>query len=152
MVFISPYHNTETKQMGYTLVEQTVSAQVHCDIRRRVGLDPKSVDVAEKALPHTIYGVHIINDEDQSVVGMGRLIGDGYLFLQVVDIGVLPEHQKKGLGKRIMKALMDWIDKNTTRDCYVSLFAVSKAYLLYESFGFVLSMPKSQGMIYARPL
>ncbi|KAG1074761.1 hypothetical protein G6F42_025680 [Rhizopus arrhizus] len=68
---------------------------------------------------------------------MGRIIGDGYLFLQIVDVAVLPEHQKKGLGKIIMRALVDWIDKNTTKDCYVSLFAVGKAYLLYESFGFV---------------
>ncbi|KAL0141082.1 acyl-CoA N-acyltransferase [Mucor lusitanicus] len=137
--------------MGYTLLEQTASPKVHCELRKRAGLTPKSVEVAEKALPDTIYGVSIINDEDQSVVGMGRLIGDGHLFLQVVDIAVLPEHQKKGLGKLIMKALMNWIDKNTTCDCYVSLFAVQKACLLYESFGFVHSMPRSKGMVYARP-
>ncbi|KAL9551391.1 hypothetical protein PS6_005034 [Mucor atramentarius] len=126
------------------------SAKVHCDIRRRAGLTPKSIEVAEKALPLSVYGVSIILDEDQSVVGMGRLIGDGHLFLQVVDIGVLPEHQKKGLGKLIMKALINWIDKNTTRDCYVSLLADGDAHLLYEKFGFVSSMPKSQGMYYAR--
>ncbi|KAF1804300.1 acyl-CoA N-acyltransferase [Mucor lusitanicus] len=136
--------------MGYTVLEEPPSAKVHCDIRKRAGLTPKSIEVAEKALPLTLYGVSIIHDEDQSVVGMGRLIGDGHLFLQVVDIGVLPEHQKKGLGKLIMKALVDWIDKNTTRDCYVSLLADGDAHLLYQKFGFVPSMPKSQGMIYAR--
>ncbi|KAL9541942.1 hypothetical protein MBANPS3_008857 [Mucor bainieri] len=125
--------------MGYTLLEQTASPKVHCDIRRRTGLTPKSVEAAEKALPHTIYGVSIINDEDQSVIGMGRLVGDGHLFLQVVDIGVLPEHQKKGLGRRIMEALMDWIDKNTTRDCHVNLLAVGDAHLLYQKFGFIPS-------------
>ncbi|KAK4520042.1 uncharacterized protein ATC70_008170 [Mucor velutinosus] len=83
---------------------------------------PKSVEVAEKALPHTMYGVRVINDEVQSVIGIGKPIGDGHLFFQVVDIGVLPEHQKKGLGKLIMKALMDWINKNMPRDCYFSLF------------------------------
>lgn len=138
--------------MGYTLLKHTPSAKVHCHIRRRAGLTPKKVEIAEKALPHSIYGVSIINDEDQSIVGMGRIIGDGYLFLQIVDVAVLPEHQNKGLGKIIMKALVGWIDKNTTKDCYVSLFAVGKAYLLYESFGFVSSMPRSQGMIYARPV
>ena len=37
--------------------------------------------------------------ESQPVIAMGRLIGDGALFLQVVDIAVRPGHQHKGLGK-----------------------------------------------------
>lgn len=131
-------------------MEQSPSAEVLCDIRKRSGLTPKSIEVVEKGLPLTTFGVSIINDEDQSVVGMGRLVGDGHMFLQVVDIGVLPEHQKKGLGKLIVKTLVDWIEKNTTRDCYVSLLADGDAHLLYQKFGFVASMPASHGMYYLR--
>ena len=37
--------------------------------------------------------------ESQPVIAIGCLIGDGALFLQVVDIAVHPAHQRKGLGK-----------------------------------------------------
>ena len=35
---------------------------------------------------------------------MGRVIGDGGLFFQVVDIAVEPAHQGRGLGKAIVAA------------------------------------------------
>ena len=42
-------------------------------------------------------------------IGMGRVIGDGGTAFQITDIAVLPEHQGKGLGKRIMAALVAWL-------------------------------------------
>ena len=48
---------------------------------------------------------------DGDTIGMGRIIGDGGCFFRVVDIAVLPEHQGKGLGKRIMKALTDHLSE-----------------------------------------
>ena len=39
---------------------------------------------------------------------MGRMVvGDGALFLRVVDIAAPPDWQRRGLGRRIMAALMD---------------------------------------------
>lgn len=40
---------------------------------------------------------------------MGRLIDDGALFLQVVDIAIHPAHQHKGLGKQIIQKLVEYI-------------------------------------------
>ena len=37
--------------------------------------------------------------ESRPVIAIGCPIGDGALFLQVVDIAVHPAHQRKGLGK-----------------------------------------------------
>ncbi|MBL1410020.1 GNAT family N-acetyltransferase [Sphingobacterium sp. C459-1T] len=41
-------------------------------------------------------------DNKEEVVGMGRLVGDGGCHCQIVDVCVLPEHEKKDLGKLIM--------------------------------------------------
>lgn len=40
---------------------------------------------------------------------MGRLIGDGGCFCQLVDICNLPDFQGKGLGQLIMKNLVSYV-------------------------------------------
>ena len=73
--------------------------------------------------------------EGQHPVAMGRLIGDGSLFLQLCDVAVHPDHQGKGLGKRIMKALTDYVDEKAPQ-AYVSLVAEPIAQGLYPKYGF----------------
>lgn len=132
--------------MEYIIVNEVPSANIYCELRKKSGLSEKSIESVKLSLPNTIYGVSIM--KDKTTVGMGRIIGDGYCFLQIVDIAVLPEHQKKGLGKLIMNYLMEFIKKNTNNDCYISLIADGSAKYLYEKFGFMTTYPKSIGMYY----
>ena len=39
-------------------------------------------------------------------VAMGRLIGDGGWYFHVVDMAVLPEHQRRGLGSAVRDYLL----------------------------------------------
>ena len=83
---------------------------------------------------------------DELVVGMGRVIGDGGCFYQVVDIAVLPAHQGKGLGKLIMREIIHYLDTYALPSAYISLIADGKAQDLYAQFGFVQTAPRSVGM------
>lgn len=74
---------------------------------------------------------------DARVVGMGRLVGDGALCVQIVDVAVLPFHQGHGLGRMIMGELMRWLAENVPEECYVNLIAAGESRELYEEFGFV---------------
>ena len=53
-------------------------------------------------------------------MGMCRCIGDGALFLQVVDMAVDPNHQRKGLGKRLLDTMLAWVDEHAP-EAYLSL-------------------------------
>jgi GNAT superfamily N-acetyltransferase len=77
---------------------------------------------------------------------MGRIVGDGALFFQVVDVAVEPAHQGKGLGKSIMEALMAELRRRVPAEAYVSLIADGEAHQLYQQFGFELTAPASVGM------
>ncbi len=80
---------------------------------------------------------------------MGRVIskrGDGGCFFQVVDIAVVPEHQGRGLGTRIMKALVHRLQHHAPPSAYVSLIADGNAHRLYSKFGFAATAPESIGM------
>ncbi|MBN1396688.1 MAG: GNAT family N-acetyltransferase [Bacteroidetes bacterium] len=45
------------------------------------------------------------------LVGAGRLISDNICYGMIFDVGVLPEYQKKGIGKMIMNELLKGYDK-----------------------------------------
>ena len=77
----------------------------------------------------------------------GSVIGDGGCFFEIVDIAVLPEHQKKGLGHLIMQSLMNFIHANALPTAYVSLMADHGTPKFYERYGFEASLPpKKAGM------
>jgi len=68
---------------------------------------------------------------------MGRMIGDGGCFFQLVGMAVLPAHQGKGVGKMIMEELKEWMDENVPETGVVLLFADGPAKYLYKQYGFV---------------
>jgi ribosomal protein S18 acetylase RimI-like enzyme len=127
----------------YSLHHEIPAVDDYLRLRRIAGLTPRSVEAAQAGLPKTVAGV-VIRKNDQAV-GMGRVIGDG-LFYQVVDIAVDPAHQRQGLGKAVMAALMRQLDQLAPAEVYVSLIADGEAQLLYAQFGFVPTAPASIGM------
>ena len=117
-------------------------------LRVAAGMSAKSTEAAAKGLPNSLFAVQVLLGDE--VVGMGRIIGDGGCFFQVTDIAVLPAHQGKGLGKRIMREIMHFIETAVPESAYVSLIADGQAQDLYAQFGFRHTAPASVGMALVR--
>jgi len=126
------------------IIENKLPAEIYRHLRVISGLSVKSVEASEIGLPHSLYT--ILLQKGEQAVGMGRLIGDGGCFCQVVDICVHPDEQGQGLGKLIMQTLTTYIHKNLPATCYISLIADGDASFLYEKFGFRDTLPASKGM------
>ena len=108
------------------------------------GLSRNGWDAATRGLAGTCYSVCV--REGQRLVAMGRVIGDGGCFFQVVDIAVHPDYQRRGIGFQVMDRLMGQLRANAPKTAYVSLLADGGASRLYEKFGFALTAPASNGM------
>jgi GNAT superfamily N-acetyltransferase len=131
--------------MTYEAREEVPPVSVYIDIRLRAGLSRKSVEAATIGLKNGLYSVVIYSGSTQ--VGIGRVIGDGGCFFEIVDVAVLPEHQKKGVGHLIMQTLMAYIYANALPTAYVSLMADHGTPKFYERYGFEASLPpKKAGM------
>lgn len=128
---------------GYTLSLTIPTVEDYCRLRLVAGLSPRSEAAARAGLPNS--SVAVVVSHDGRAVGMGRVTGDG-LNYQVVDIAVEPAHQGRGLGKRIMAALMDELARTAPAEAYVSLIADGDAHRLYAQFGFAPVAPASIGM------
>lgn len=134
--------------MSFVLEEKTPDVDTYRCLRRDAGLSEKSTEAALIGLPNSLYAVQVL--DGGNVIGMGRIIGDGGLFFQVVDIAVLPVWHGRGIGKCIMAAISDWLRSNVPASGYVSLIADGQAQRLYAQYGFVPTAPASIGMAWQR--
>jgi ribosomal protein S18 acetylase RimI-like enzyme len=133
-----------TESTQYTVVRQPPSVETYRHLRQAAGLSPKTREAAERGLPNTLFGVQVLCNGE--AVAMGRVIGDGGTFYQVVDVAVLPAYQGRGLGKKVMREIADYIAREVPESGYVSLLADGQAYQLYAQFGFALTASASLGM------
>ena len=95
----------------------------------------KRVDILQQAYADSlcVLGAY---DSDQ-LVGVIRTVGDGQTIVFVQDIIVLPEYQRKGIGTKLLKAVMD-----KYKDVYqVELLTdnTDKTKAFYRSVGFIAS-------------
>ncbi len=118
----------------YELRPGVPAVDVFRRLRTDAGLSDRTPEAVALGLPNTWHGV-VLHHEGEPI-GMGRIIGDGGTAFQIVDICVHPAHQGKGLGKRIMAALTEELDRRAPATAYVSLIADGPARVLYERFGF----------------
>lgn len=90
-------------------------------------------EMLEHAFEHSlkILGAH----DGNRLVGIIRAVGDGYSVVFIQDILILPEYQRKGIGKRLMQAMLD---------CYPEVYQVElatdnteKTVSFYKSCGLV---------------
>lgn len=129
----------------YEVRTQLPSVDDYIRIRLGAGLGRKSQEAATIGLKNSLFGVMVFDEGEP--VGIGRVIGDGGCFFEIVDIAVLPEHQGRGVGRLIMTALMDYIRKHAPSSAYVSLMADHGTPAFYERFGFTrAALPAAAGM------
>ncbi|KAK3311597.1 uncharacterized protein B0T15DRAFT_80599 [Chaetomium strumarium] len=145
---------------GYTLHAGYPPIPAYLHLRAAAGLTPKTAAQAKPVAEHSWYGCYITfsnatannnegkdDGDEEEVVAMGRIIGDGGWYFHIADMAVLPTHQRKGLGDAVLKDLLRHIKEHAPQDgtgAYVTLFADGPGRRLYAKNGFVESLPSGQ--------
>lgn len=108
--------------------------------------DPDALGGVEPGVDDRATGVDgdTTSVEDGAVVGMGRVIGDGGSVYHVCDMAVHPDHQRRGLGRRILDAIDRFVDEDAPSGAYVNLMADVDGF--YEGAGYAETRPASKGM------
>ncbi len=91
-------------------------------------------DALPASLESSVFGVVAIDGDE--AVGMGRIVGDGAMYAYIQDVAVDPDYQGRGIGQRIVAALLGHIRTSATGPVFVGLFATDAALPLYERNGF----------------
>lgn len=118
-------------------IEKAPSADEYNTLTNAVGWGVSETGIVETALVSSLYIVCAYDGD--KIVGFGRLIGDGAMFLYVQDIMVLPEYQGRKIGTGIMERIVKKIlgYKRIYKDLRAYLGASEGKEDFYKKFGFV---------------
>lgn len=76
----------------------------------------------------------VLIDESGKTVGMGRVLSDGISDAYIQDLVVLPEHRNKGLGKELVKKLIEFCHSKGIK--WIALIAEPDQEDFYKKLGF----------------
>jgi len=108
-----------------------------CDkLRDSAGWPKMHPDQIKTGLENSAFTVAAKDGE--ATVGMARVVSDGGYVVFIVDVLVLPEYQRKGIGKAMISKIMKYVyDKLKDGYCIqVDLMAAKGKENFYEGFGF----------------
>ena len=89
-------------------------------------------EMLEKALSHSL-AIYVALDGD-AVVGLIRLVGDGFSSVLVQDLIVLPSYQRQGIGSALMKQALE--DFKEVYQVQLATEQTEKNVGFYRSMGF----------------
>ena len=138
-------HNSEVFILEYPLVDNALTAQAFLALRASAGWIGATEQQVQKGIDNCLFTVAAIKDDQ--IIGMGRLVGDGFLIWYIQDVIVLPEYQGKGIGKAIMKHLIAYIEANSLPNTTVTvgLMSAKDKEAFYEKLGFRVRPNEKEG-------
>lgn len=125
------------------------SVAEYFSLRELVGWWPVDENAAEKALGNSVFSAVAVMEG--SVIGMGRIAGDGGLYYYIQDLMVHPSFQGNGVGKALMEELMAFIYSHTKPGAFIGLMAAKGLEAYYQSFGFRSRDNEAPGMYLVIP-
>ncbi len=120
----------------FKVKEMSPSVDDYNRLRESVGWHTVSEQRAGLALGNSLYCVCAVDDDH--VLGMGRVVGDGGIYFYLQDVLVAPEFQRRGLGRSIMNRLMAFIDAQAPMrsGALVALMTAPGIGDFYRQYGF----------------
>ena len=132
------------QQEEYQVVECIPTVEDYLALREAVGWGRLDEQMAARGLANALFTVCLLHKG--KVIGCGRVIGDGGLHFYLQDIIVLPAFQGKGLGKRLMRAILAYLEEHALPGAFIGLMAAKDASSFYTQFGFAVRPPERPGM------
>lgn len=129
----------------YDIKNEAVSPDDYNELREKSGIgNRKSKENAETAIENSLFITSIYDDD--KLIAMARVVGDGAISLVVTDVMVDSEYQKNGLGRVLMNEINKYLDENYDEDAYIILLANTPYDAFYEKFHFK-QFPNKKGML-----
>lgn len=89
-------------------------------------------EVLRKGFDHSLLTLAAY--ESEQILGIIRVVGDGYTIVFVQDLLVFPEHQRKGIGSALLQAVLD--QYRHVRQIELATDRTQKTIAFYKSMGF----------------
>lgn len=127
-------HNSENGE--FSIKRDELTAKEFIKLWQSVWDGAPSLEQTALAMRNSIFRVSIFDGE--KIVAMARMIGDFGLCYYIKDVVVRPEYQRRGIGKMLVREMLDFVKEHGTKNTEISveLCAMPEKIPFYEKFGF----------------
>lgn len=124
------------QKMSTITFTHTISIEEYNDLRASVDFITIREKRARIALENSLYT--LIALDDGKPVGMARVVGDGGYVYFICDVIVRPAYQSRGLGRRIIEQVLQWLEDQVDEGetIMVNLMSAMNKEPFYEKLGF----------------
>ena len=118
-------------------ISYELTAEEYLNIRHSIGARTFPLSQAREGLNHT-YHLCCYRDEEDNPVAMARLLWDQGYVAYISDVLVIPQCQRQGLGKLMVKELLNCLRTNMKPGykVWITLLAAKGKEDFYKNFGF----------------
>lgn len=104
-------------------------------LRRKAGWGEIDIDMARNSLAHSLFHVAVY---DLSVlVGMGRVVGDGFMYFYIQDVIVDSDYQGQGIGHILMTKIECYLLEVAKKGSTIGLLAAKGKEGFYTRYDYV---------------
>lgn len=120
------------------LRENILDTDTYLKLRESVRWKKLSLNQAENAIKRSLFTVVAYMDGEP--VGMGRIVGDGVVIDYIQDLVVKPDVQKSGIGKLVLKRLIEYVKETKEPDTEIMLclMCAKGREEFYKKFDFIV--------------
>jgi|SRR5688500_2012322 len=129
--------------MEFKILPRTLTVVEYNALRAAAGWPVFEDRLVQQAMTNTLFSVCVQFHE--TTIGMGRVIGDNAIYFHIMDVIVHPDFQRKGVGKLIMEALLNYVDQEGGKNTYIGLMSSKGREDFYKGFGFEVRPGEKSG-------
>lgn len=130
--------------MTVEIVHRAPTVEEFAAITSAVGFKPHPEEAIARGLANSFCSVCAV--VDGRAVGVGRIVGDGALSFCLTGVMVIPDHQRRGIGTRIVAALIDRMKEVPYTNTLIEALPLPGLEAFYGRFGFKAARQYSPGM------
>ena len=103
-------------------------------LRSKVGWGETPKQLAKLALDNSLF--HVVARNENRLIGMARIVGDGAMFFYIQDLIVDPDYQSNGIGNLLMQSLESYLSKVAEKGTTIGLLSASGKEAFYSQYGY----------------
>ncbi|MBQ4521953.1 MAG: GNAT family N-acetyltransferase [Lachnospiraceae bacterium] len=125
--------------------ENQLDVQTYLSLRKKVNWKELSKEQAKKALDNSLLTICAFQDE--TPIGMARMVGDGAVICYVQDLIIVPEAQGQGVGSMLLEYIKKYAESLTEpgTQMMLDLMCAKGRESFYEKHGFIARPTKELG-------
>lgn len=117
-------------------VEFKAPAQVEfANLRTQVKWQNPDDKTLKASIENSLFWVTVYDTD--TLIGTGRVIGDGAMYFYIQDIIVAPSYQKQGVGHLVMSHIENFLSSTCSNGATVALLSAYGKESFYAQYGYV---------------